>query len=517
MGKTRLKSLWIRLLIAVVVSVLAAWATDRAMTSYAEGPGFHRWLEQKASHGLHLTVTMGDVARVGLTGFQTDHANGVEGLRSIQSINARGITGSVDLSGLLVGVWDVQGEVQQAEIRLQRVNAVPTPPASSAGPVTPLPAVPLNAVSPSPEIPQATTQNGMVAAPVGQTNSAMPTEPPPVPATVPTAGPIAIPVAPVATATPAPAETDDRPWYLWLLPKRVRLKHVLIDDGTAVMTVLGQDGGFYHSKIVLTPNGRDYEYDGTGGEFRMPLMPKMNVTHVHLLATKAVLTIYELLIAEEGEHPERTIHMEGSVGLSAQDKSIHMKVDWHQLDVSQWLPAGLPINMTGLASGNFQGDAADFGLERAVGAGHVSLDNSVISGVKHFSDFTDWTGSPPRDVLQLKQASSNVTINSGTITLNNLVVECDGVFRVEGTLSVTALDHQLSGVLQFGMADAYSKWLGGSRKEVFADQRSGYYFTDVHVSGTLESPKEDLSKRVIHVVESNPFLALKLLINKVTK
>ena len=62
---------------------------------------------------------------------------------------------------------------------------------------------------------------------------------------------------------------------------------------------------------------------------------------------------------------------------------------------------------------------------------------------------------------------------------------------------------------EVGMTQGYLEWLPRA-EEVFASERGGYLWTTVHLSGTIEQPRQDLSPRIIEALKESPeaFLVL---------
>jgi hypothetical protein len=85
--------------------------------------------------------------------------------------------------------------------------------------------------------------------------------------------------------------------------------------------------------------------------------------------------------------------------------------------------------------------------------------------------------------------------------LNDIEIEQKGKFRVEGTISFS--DRSLGGTLQIGMARQYLDWLPHP-EDVFTRESGGYLWTTVHLSGTLQSPQQDLSPRLVQALTDSP-------------
>ena len=123
------------------------------------------------------------------------------------------------------------------------------------------------------------------------------------------------------------------------------------------------------------------------------------------------------------------------------------------------------------------------------------------------------TGSPDPGEMMLKVCQADVRWEAGAISAENIEVECAGVFRLTGMLTIAA-DQTLSGQVEFGLTDPYLRWLPTARTAIFTRDEGPYHFTTIHFSGTAQKPDQDLSSRVAHEVGKSPLLALKLFFNQ---
>jgi hypothetical protein len=67
--------------------------------------------------------------------------------------------------------------------------------------------------------------------------------------------------------------------------------------------------------------------------------------------------------------------------------------------------------------------------------------------------------------------------------------------RVEGTGSITP--DSLDGNLLVGLSPRILGWIPGAEEKVFIEQKDGLHWTTVHISGSPQEPKEDLTKRLV--------------------
>jgi hypothetical protein len=85
---------------------------------------------------------------------------------------------------------------------------------------------------------------------------------------------------------------------------------------------------------------------------------------------------------------------------------------------------------------------------------------------------------------------------AGDVTeLKDIQLDADGMLRIEG--SITVREGKLDGELRVGISPSLIQWLPSGRGKVFEENRDGYIWTPVRVSGTTDLPQEDLSKRLV--------------------
>lgn len=308
------------------------------------------------------------------------------------------------------------------------------------------------------------------------------------------------------------AKSKGMPWWGLFWPYRVHLEDVKIDDACALWQLSGQESGIYHAFLEITPNGHDFEYDAKGGDFKTPFTSGLKLQHLHMLIRKPRLYCDELVLGDDDAHPEEQVRLKGDAGLQ-DDRSIKMAVDLISLKAASILPANLRAHVLGHANGHFDYASTGTGIETAQGQGHLSSTDIVLHELAPIQKYIKLTGSPDPGDLALKVFESDVTFKDGAIAVENLKIECEGVFRLEGDIRV-AQDKTVSGALELGMTDPYLKWLPTARQAIFTRDDGDYHFTTIALSGTESKPQQDLTARIMKEVEKSPGTELKLFFNQ---
>jgi hypothetical protein len=203
---------------------------------------------------------------------------------------------------------------------------------------------------------------------------------------------------------------------------------------------------------------------------------------------------------------EGAIHGEGTAG-TGEDKSVDFKLRFDKLPLREWLPASWQSYVAGTAAGEMHWKGKNPKLETASVQGSLRVREGRVRRLPFLQKLASITGKKSIEELELNECSAKVHWESPTLEIRNIEIEDKGKFRIEGTVSVR--EKSLGGALQLGVTREYLEWLPGA-EEVFANERGGYLWTKVNLSGTIEQPQQDLSPRILEALQESPgdFLAL---------
>jgi hypothetical protein len=296
---------------------------------------------------------------------------------------------------------------------------------------------------------------------------------------------------------PSPEPTPARPWFAFLLPDRVYLNHVWSDHADITWQMRGARAGIFDTRLVITPHGRDFEYQAGGGVLRNPPLPSLGVKKVHLLITKTLFALYGFDVVS-GEHG--TIHAEGTAA-THEDKNLDFKISWNDLTLTEWLPSSWQEHFMGNADGDLQWTGREYKLRSATMRGGLRIKNGRVTKIDFLDQIAVIAGRPGLRSLALKECSGSFVLQKSDCQLTDLVLEEKGKFRIEGEVKIS--DRSLGGKIDLGLARDYLTWLPHP-EEVFPRESGGYRWTTVHLAGTLENPQQDLSPRILEALKGSP-------------
>jgi hypothetical protein len=305
---------------------------------------------------------------------------------------------------------------------------------------------------------------------------------------------------------PKPKAIEPKRWFAIFLPNRVFLERITSEHSNVIWRFRGERAGFFGTQLLITPNGPDFEYVATGGRLKMALLPDLDLRRAHLVITKTLLTIYEVDLTSNSGSGE-SIHAQANAGIG-NDKKIDFKASLDRIPIRTWLPAKWERHLSGSAFGNVHWTGKDPKLESSTGEGSVRVDDARIYDLPLLEKLAELAQKKSFEHLELNDCSLNLAWRYPKIDIKDIAIEQKGKFRIEGAISIDR--RSLSGAVRLGLTRQYLDWLPNG-EEVFNLERSGYLWTTVHLFGTIEEPKQDLSPRIVELFKESPGAYLGLL------
>jgi len=295
-----------------------------------------------------------------------------------------------------------------------------------------------------------------------------------------------------------PPPPPSQPWYFFLFPDRFYLSKIYTPLGNVLWKFRDQRSGIYGLKMTVTPNGRDFEYDGVDGRFRMPKLPELKVVHIHTLIRKPRLYLYDAELTTLSN--KGTIVINGEAGLQ-EDQGIIAHMDIRKMPIQPWIPEKWNESFEGLAHGTMDWESNGTKLATASAKGQVRIQNGRIHNHRTLDQMAKFTEKESLRDLQIDNLSFNFEYNHLLFKVQDLQVESRGIFLLVGDISVQK--RALNGTCNLGISRTYLDWLPDVEK-VFPEERGGYLWTKIHLSGTVDNPEEDLSPRIKEVILESP-------------
>ena len=127
--------------------------------------------------------------------------------------------------------------------------------------------------------------------------------------------------------------------------------------------------------------------------------------------------------------------------------------------------------------------------------GELTLRNGVLTALPVLDALAAYADTRRFRVLTLSEARSNWNWKKDEISLTHLVLACEGLVRLEG--SITIRGQQMDGIFRLGLAPGTLSRIPGAETDVFLPGERGLLWTPLRITGTLDDPKEDLTERLM--------------------
>jgi hypothetical protein len=231
----------------------------------------------------------------------------------------------------------------------------------------------------------------------------------------------------------------------------------------------------------------------------MAVVPDLDLRRTHVLITKTLLTLYELDLASDSRS-EESIRVQGHAGVG-EDRTVDAKATFNSVPIRQWLPTEWKGRLKGNAFGDVHWSGKDPKLESSSGEGSLRIQNGRVDDVPLLNKLAELSQKKSLERLDLNECSLRLAWRYPEINIKDITIAEKGKFRIEGEISVER--RRLRGIIKLGVTREYLDWLPNP-EEVFNRRSSGYLWTDVHLSGSIDEPGQDLSQRIIDLFKQSP-------------
>jgi hypothetical protein len=301
------------------------------------------------------------------------------------------------------------------------------------------------------------------------------------------------------------AATADKPWFDRWIPKKVETDLLIIDHSD--VEVITADGS-------LTAKGTRWEIEpmeslaqskirGTGGDIQLPFSwaPPMRLEQMPLVYQSGSLFLNDsdFSIYESGR-----LNLGGEANLEL--KSYSIEGSMRDVLCSDVLPPDWRQRLSGKVEASFAMKSSSTG---PVVNGEVQILQGTLTALPVLDKLAAYSQSLRFRTLSLHEARAEFTWAGNQITLRNVRIGSEGLARMEGnivfTRSAPGQPYEMNGDFQVGLAPGTLAQIPGAEEDVFQPGPRGLMWAPMHLSGTLDDPKEDLSARLMAAAGARMF------------
>ena len=293
----------------------------------------------------------------------------------------------------------------------------------------------------------------------------------------------------------------------WRLPTGFQIGNVRIADFSLNWNPAQPDrrgelrGVGLHAQPAVDRTRNTYEIDGRGGHFAQANFPGAALDSFHLRASESAL-----LITHAAAHLEAggSVQVTGSQSLVG-DRALDLDARFNNVPLAPFLPTDWRARLSGLATAHVRIAGPVEAMTQLRASGQIELHDGKLEAMPFLDALSVFNATGRYRALPLQQGRADFVWSASRLEVTNLQLESNGLLRLEGNFLVEG--GQIHGEFQVGVARSAVRWLAGAGARVFdgPERNDGYAWTTLQVSGPADSPREDLSGRLLAAAREEAF------------
>ena len=231
-----------------------------------------------------------------------------------------------------------------------------------------------------------------------------------------------------------------------------------------------------------------WEIAGQGGKLVIPNQPEIRLKDLKMRWRESELFIDQCGLGMYGNG-----HVDGSGEISfAGEGNFDLELNLSAIEIDDLVTGEWKERLNGTIEGlvRITGSPGAFVYE-----GEMQVADAVIESVPVLTVIAEYTRNEQFKHLVLSEARTDFRREGERLELTDLVLQSDGLVRVEGNL--TMVGEAMNGSFRVGVTPGTLRWIPGAERKVFVEEDAGFLWTPMTLTGTLNEPKEDLSGRLI--------------------
>ncbi len=306
-----------------------------------------------------------------------------------------------------------------------------------------------------------------------------------------------------AAPVPAASAPAGGKWYDSLVPREVDLRQVEIDASALAVHTRSGPVGISGTSWRLTPDGGkgSYKAEGSGGTVRMPWKwaPPMELERARLRYQRdtVFLTDAKFSVYESGR-----LDLSGEMSVKGDGYSFDGEL--RDVACAEILPEDWKQRLSGKVAAGFSVKGGSTGPSVS---GHIDLTDGTLTALPVLDVLSAYADTTRFRRLALRKSGTDFEWERGNLVLRNLSLESEGLVVLRGELRVDR-EKRLDGRFRLGLVPGTLARIPGAETSVFLPGEKGLLWTDLHITGTVDDPEEDLTARLVEAAGMRMFEVL---------
>lgn len=293
-------------------------------------------------------------------------------------------------------------------------------------------------------------------------------------------------------STPVPDQVRVPRWLTRFLPTGVQVDEIKVTSAN-ILVERAKGEVVFALKGLNTTIQPDFsthlwEFAGRGGQMLLPGQPALDVDDLALRWKGS-----ELFVDRCGLGIFTRGRIDGS-GEIRFDKAglFDLELEISAIDIKDLVEGDWRERLQGTISGpvKITGPPGDLRYE-----GTLEVADAMVQSMGLLDQMARYTKAEQFKHLPLQTARVDFIRQGDRIELRNLVLQSDGLMRIEGSIDLDG--EAIIGHLQAGVTPGTLRWIPGAEQKVFTEDRNGFRWSPLELTGTIHDPKENLSSALL--------------------
>ena len=279
------------------------------------------------------------------------------------------------------------------------------------------------------------------------------------------------------------------PRFKWL-PDHVDLRKVVIQDTTLRWgEATERPGAINGAQLTITPDGDAWNILCESGTISQLGGPDLGIEQATLRYQRPTLFITDAALRYNSDS---TIDLSGEVDFG---KEFNVLAKLNGISIIPLLRPDWRAKLKGDLSGSVKISSP---IPLAAGPrveGSLSLAQGELEALPVLDEIATFTSTERFRRISLTRVTADFTRTDSMIHVTNLIAESEGLIRMEG--SFTVQNGIIDGTFQVGITPSSMQWIPAAlQNKIFIVSHDGYMWTTMRITGPVEHPGEDLSRRL---------------------
>lgn len=260
---------------------------------------------------------------------------------------------------------------------------------------------------------------------------------------------------------------------------------------------MGGGGEIKDIELNISSQQANWLIYGSKGFARLQSIPPLSIEKIKALLSRSSIDLSEAKLHLQA-FPRSLVSTEGSIGL-VPTHNTHLNLSLKEIPLEAILTEPLKNELRGDLRGTIGINATNDLMKSYHGEGELYIDRGRLVHVSFLTSLDSFLKLHQLEDIPLTVAHNSISLEPNIVKLHNIDWQSENTIKMTGW--ITLAGKVVSGTLLLGIRADWIPRLPGLGGKLFNPGEGGYFWTEIHLSGTLNDIHEDFSPRLNNAVQ----------------